>query len=280
MRNTAIGWLGVIAWIPLACAGDLAEQEEQEPPTVEAQAQAEPAPPSEVAPNPAPEQPAANPAPNAPNAAPNAPAKPAPADSAWADLAVSVALTYSGWGHVDDEARWAPYLCRLPRPAQARMSASEHSGTHGRKLYLLSAMDPVAYGAPASAMIDGDVARIKGLEQAIVKEAFAPKPMDGPGGRTLHEPRPAVHEGKQFGLGDPKGLYVMMKVEGDRTGTDEGWVYATFAADGRELTSIGQLDSCMACHEKAGPGRLFGLPGADKLRHPPGPGPDGNKKLQ
>jgi hypothetical protein len=42
---------------------------------------------------------------------------------------------YQSWGRIDDELRWAPWLCRIPLPGLARMSASSDSATHGQKLY-------------------------------------------------------------------------------------------------------------------------------------------------
>src|SRR5688572_32842039 len=54
---------------------------------------------------------------------------------AQAQRALAIADEYPAWGRVDDEIRWAPYLCRQPSPGVARQSASTDSGTHGQKLY-------------------------------------------------------------------------------------------------------------------------------------------------
>src|SRR5262245_53486232 len=48
---------------------------------------------------------------------------------------------YEKWGRVDDEAHWAPWLCRMPAPGMARFSKSDDADTHGQKLYSLFARD-------------------------------------------------------------------------------------------------------------------------------------------
>ena len=35
---------------------------------------------------------------------------------------LEIAKVYEGYGRVDDETRWAPYLCRMPMPSIARLS--------------------------------------------------------------------------------------------------------------------------------------------------------------
>lgn len=206
-----------------------------------------------------------------PNAAPSRATAPeaAPFDSRWADEVRSVVAAYEAWGRVDDEMRWAPWLCRMPQAAAARWSESEHADTHGAKLYTLYAMDPVAYGAQRSAM--GDTTPLPGLSQVIVKESFAPVPVDdasdtklgwGPnGGVGEHRLRPAEKDGHRFVAGERKGLYVMMKTDGATEGTDAGWIYATVKPDMITVTAVGVIDSCAGCHAEAGDDRLFGLPG-------------------
>src|SRR5713226_158365 len=48
---------------------------------------------------------------------------------------LEIARTYKDFGRLDDEFRWAPELCRMPRPGVARFSASKEEDTHGKKLY-------------------------------------------------------------------------------------------------------------------------------------------------
>jgi hypothetical protein len=52
----------------------------------------------------------------------------------------------------------------------------------------------------------------------------------------------------------------MFKLDPKTPGTDEGWVYGTVSADGKQVTSAGRVESCMRCHQKAPHDRLFGLP--------------------
>lgn len=259
--GSTVSFVGLFA---LGCAGasELSAGEgEAAPPVAAAKTVAAPAPSS----------PDRTTLPAEPNAAPSHGTAPevAPFDSRWTDEVRSVVAAYEAWGRVDDEMRWAPWLCRMPQAAAARWSESEHADTHGAKLYTLYAMDPVAYGAQRSAM--GDTTALPGLSQVIVKESFAPVPLDdasdtklgwGPnGGMGEHRLRPAEKDGHRFVAGERKGLYVMMKTDGAAEGTDAGWIYATVKPDMITVTAVGVIDSCAGCHAEAGDDRLFGLPG-------------------
>lgn len=253
----------------LGCAGpsELSADGEAEPPVV-AQAVTEPA--------------GATPAAE-PNAAPASEAT--PIDARWTDEVRTVVSLYESWGRVDDEMRFAPWDCRMPMAAQARVSASDHEATHGEKLYTLYAMDPVAYGAQPS-LFKPEVAAtpLTGVSQVIVKESFAPLPLDDEreaelgsgvgGGVGEHRLRPAQKDGKRFAAGDRKGLYVMVKTDTATEDTDAGWIYATVKPDMITVTAVGVIDSCAGCHAEAGEGRLFGLPG---LAAPPAPPPSGQE---
>ena len=226
-------------------------------PTPPADAAADlPAPP---APDAATDAPADLAAPPAPDAAADLPAPPAPdatVDPAFADRAREIASTYVGWGRVDDELRWAPYLCRIPLPGVARMSGSNDTATHGRKLYSVFARHHAAY--PAGPQTD----------QVVVKQAWTSEPTDAgydpahardPGDAGDHFYPYALHDGMVFRAGAPAGLYLMWKLDPRTPGTDAGWVYATFTATGA-LTAAGRIQSCMDCHIHAKHDRLFGLP--------------------
>jgi hypothetical protein len=54
----------------------------------------------------------------------------------------------------------------------------------------------------------------------------------------------------------------MLRTSKETPDTDEGWVYATVQADGA-VTAYGQIPSCIVCHRRAGPDRMFGLPDVD-----------------
>ncbi len=186
-------------------------------------------------------------------------------DPRFIDPLQAVLAAYSGWGRVDDEARWAPFRCRMPFAARARVSESDDADSHGEKLYTLYAMDPEGYGVRRSMT---PATPLAGLDQVIVKESFTPVPFAQAddvdralgGGVGPHQLIPAVRDGRHFMAGDPLGLYVMMKPHDAVEGTDEGWVYATVAPDMTTVTALGIIDSCADCHAEAGEGRLFGVP--------------------
>lgn len=193
-----------------------------------------------------------------PEGAPAAPAE-FENDPRWHPTLRKVAGAYEAWGRVDDEARWAPWLCRMPTPALARFSQSGDADTHGAKLYTLYALDPVAYGAPQSAT-PPDRAAFSELAQAVVKEAFVPTlAADSTDFTDARDLRPAVKDGAVYHTGPRAGLYVMAKLAKDEPGTDAGWVYGTISADLQTITAAGRLPSCIACHEQAPKDRLFGL---------------------
>ena len=58
---------------------------------------------------------------------------------------LKIAAKYKTYGRVDDETRWAPWLCRMPMPSVARFSKSDEEETHGQKLYYLFAKDRWSY---------------------------------------------------------------------------------------------------------------------------------------
>lgn len=186
-------------------------------------------------------------------------------DPRWHATLLAIAADYPKWGRVEDEMRWAPYLCRMPTPARARISTSGDDTTHGRKLYTLYAKDPMAYGARKSAMPEPDAPALAGLTQVVVKEAWTPVASDVPvngtvGGERREGLLPALHDGKAFVPGERAGIYVLFKPAKPDPATDAGWVYGTVAADLKTVTSSGKVGSCMGCHQQATKERLFGLP--------------------
>ncbi len=123
----------------------------------------------------------------------------------------------------------------------------------------------MAYGAPASYGAGITADGLDDCEQIVVKEAWqpvalaagagAPRP-PGPAPPSL----PARRNGVGFVPGEPLGLFVMLRLRGRPSGTDDGWVYGTLAADRATVTASGALAACMGCHASAPKGRLFGLP--------------------
>jgi hypothetical protein len=171
---------------------------------------------------------------------------------------LEIARLYEAYGRVDDEFRWAPYLCRGPMPGIARFSASKDTKTHGQKLYSLLASNRAKYLAlPKEGQPVG---------QVVVKQSWLPKEVD-----ALKEPqRPVVHlrgaflpyaqKAGRLYKADRQGLlFVMYKADPKTRDTDNGWVYGTVTPDGKTVTSAGRVASCMKCHQKAEHDRLFGL---------------------
>ena len=180
-----------------------------------------------------------------------------------------VAAEYRKFGAVDAEARWAPGLCRSPMPAAARFSRSDDADTHGQKLYLVYAKDADAYadisGLPHSVLwISRWDPQLNAVAQIIVKESWTPKKVTAQEiSDTQRQPRtqPARRDGEFFIPGEQRDLFVMMRfVDAKAPDTDDGWIYGTISPDGKRISSIGRVESCMSCHIEAPHGRLFGLP--------------------
>jgi hypothetical protein len=169
-----------------------------------------------------------------------------------------IAAEYQAWGRVDDELRWAPFLCRLPQPGRAYLSESADQATHGQKLYSVFVKKREAYPAGPHA------------EQVVVKESWTSERVTDPMAR--YDPDSfrgspdggdhfypfAMKDGAIYRAGARAGLYIMLKLDERAPDTDAGWVYATITADG-QLTSAGRVASCMRCHQDAQHDRLFGV---------------------
>lgn len=185
----------------------------------------------------------------------------------FADKLLDVAKKYEQFGRVDDEFRWAPFLCRMPNPGKVAFSGSGDKDTHGRKLYSLFASDRDAYFLLGSK-------KVAPVGQVIVKESWVPEETSGPPakefesrdlkakdklGDDLHDHfSPYVQkDGKWYKASKKAGLFVMMKYDPKTEGTDEGWVYGTVSADLKQVTAIGKVASCMECHVKAKYDRQF-----------------------
>jgi hypothetical protein len=185
----------------------------------------------------------------------------------FADKLLDVAKKYEQFGRVDDEFRWAPWLCRSPNPGSVAFSASKDQESHGRKLYSLFASDREAY-------VQLGAKKMAPVGQIIVKESWTPKESEAPSAKEVEFRKldakdrhgedlvdhfsPYVRkDGKWFKASKKAGLFVMMKYDPKTAGTDEGWVYGTVDADLKQVTSIGKVASCMECHVKAKFDRQF-----------------------
>ena len=120
---------------------------------------------------------------------------------------------------------------------------------HGRKIYALFAKDELSFRlAPTNEQPVG---------QVVVKEAWAPKEVNV-GGKPTGDRDMVHYQGKAFARGESRGLFLIFKVDPATPGTDNGWVYATTAADRTTITACGLLPTCADCHNRGGKDRLFG----------------------
>jgi hypothetical protein len=199
-------------------------------------------------------------------------------DDGWTHRLARIAGSFRELGRVDEGGRMAPTDCVDPASPRARSTASADASTHGgEKVYSMFAKDPAPYRALTGIFVrngrDGpkDVAGTEDCSQVLVKEAYEPVEVTSEGRRGPWSPldatkgplqpiEPATKDGKRIGAGKRIGLFVMFRLDPKTPGTDDGWVYGTVAADAKTVTSVGRVPACMACHEKAPHGRLFGLP--------------------
>lgn len=169
-------------------------------------------------------------------------------DGPLTDRLASIGRSYLAWGRVDDELRWAPWLCRQPLPSRPRLSAAT-AGGHAEKVYFLYARDHTAY-------VTGRPSRL----QVVVKESWTHRPVDLAQAARVHGAALVARtpDGATVEPDRAAGLFVMMRVDARDPRGDRGWVYGTISPEGA-VTSAGRLASCMGCHVEAGDGRLFGL---------------------
>jgi hypothetical protein len=175
-------------------------------------------------------------------------------DPVLAEKARAIAAEYQSWGRVDDELRWAPWLCRIPLPGRAYPSTSMDQTTHGQKLYSVFARKRDAY--PAGPYADQAVVKESWLSEPVAGVAYEPEKFRPDGGDHFYPY--ATKDGAVYRAAARAGLYIMFKLDPATPNTDEGWVYATITADG-QLTAAGRVDSCIGCHREATHDRLFGV---------------------
>src|SRR5262249_34967864 len=108
-------------------------------------------------------------------------AAPAPVsgEKSFRDLLLEAARDYQSYGRIDDEMRWAPYLCRMPMPGIAHVSASKDTDTHGRKLYSLFAKNRKEY-------VSLPGLKTLSVGQVLVKQSWVPEEV--PGGKVQAPP--------------------------------------------------------------------------------------------
>jgi hypothetical protein len=181
-----------------------------------------------------------------------------PVDPVLAARATAIAAAYQGWGRIDDELRWAPFLCRIPLPGRARASTSMDATTHGQKLYSVFVKNRAAYpDGPHAGQV---VVKESWLAERVTAPdaAYAPeKYRDYPDGGDHFYPY-AEKDGALYRASAPAGLYLMFKDDPPAPNSDDGWIYATLTAAG-QVTAAGRVESCIECHKDAGHDRLFGV---------------------
>jgi hypothetical protein len=169
---------------------------------------------------------------------------------------------YKAWGRVDDEVRWAPFLCRMPEPGRPTMSAANDGG-HAKKLYSLFAKEHAAYAAlgsstpPTASATVQIIAKESYLPEAVATAPPPPSTLGAAEGDDHFHPYTTSPDGKTYRAGQMVGVYFVIEKPAGTPGTDEGFIYGTVTATGA-VTSAGRVSSCMGCHAQAKHRRLFG----------------------
>jgi hypothetical protein len=171
------------------------------------------------------------------------------------DRLLEIARTYEEYGRFPGLPHLAPVYCRAPPDPLPRFSAQGDSSAHGRKLYWLFVKEVPAGAAGGTYFVAGKPSPVG---QVIVKQAWLPEEVSGE--KAAGRRDCCTHQGRVYRASRKAGLFVLFKVDPQTPGTDEGWVYGTVTADGKEVTSAGRVESCMNCHQRAPHDRLFGLP--------------------
>lgn len=187
-------------------------------------------------------------------------------DTAQRARLLEIATKYKSYEIADNQMRLAPIPCLPPIPpeeqdrfvlADYRMSRSEDTTTHGRKLYIAYALkvNPLTHSYTGETAV-GQAKRPLS-DQVVVKESWLAEELKKGGGiyNSIIGP-----DGKRYSPGAKGPLFVMYQTDPKDPNSDEGWVYGTLTPDGKTVTGVGRMANCMNCHQKAPHGRLFGLP--------------------
>lgn len=225
-------------------------------------------------------------------------AKVDPADRAAVEkLLLAIADSYKKYDRVSDRTNWSPLDCRINPPTGVQESVSKDSTTHGRKLYYVYAADAKSYDEMSNLTMPGATPASKPwvnpVGQIVVKEAFkpvevdpkdVPKPAVDTFGQRPDLPSDCARIGEKiFKTGDPAGLFMMVKLDPTRAGTDGGWIYGTVSADRKSVKFDGASGACYECHKETTRDRLYGHKrywpnGKDGQKLPPTAGPRSEPK--
>jgi hypothetical protein len=186
-------------------------------------------------------------------------------EQAFRSQLLEIAAKYKSYNRVDGRMRLAPLYCApptMPSP-DFRVSRSDDEETHGRKLYLLYAakVDPQSRSYIKSSISPGENPVLT-EDQIIVKESWLADEakQDQTDIVGAQFPNAIGKDGKKYKATVQAALFIMFFAGPKTDGTDGGWVYGTVTPDGKTVTGVGRMESCMNCHQKAPYGRLFGLP--------------------
>lgn len=207
-----------------------------------------------------------------------------PAEGPFDRLLLDHAAKYKDWKRVSDQAYFAPTMCDTPPTADALLSKSSDTETHGSKLYYLfvSCQETYLHVNDIIALLDPvktniaefDGTHVKSL--TLVKQTWKPvrvdETVDGPAVPDNNEDRRWRYrfargdDGQWYKPGDQANLFIMTKLDPETPNTDNGWVYGVVSKDGQRVLAAGAIESCMKCHIEAPVDRLFGLPWAQRER--------------
>jgi hypothetical protein len=207
------------------------------------------------------------------------PAANSPEATAFHDRLLQIAREYESYGRVDDAPRLVNFACGVPiqprQPGQPpdpagsrlRMSAGGKGAPHARKLYYMFAKQSWACRGAAGLLCSyvSFPGTTSPVGQAIVKESWVPEEVspesNSPGKTQKGVPHQVVEQnGRSYRAARKGELFIMYKLDPSTPGTDNGWVYGTVSADGKQILASGRIESCMKCHQDAPHDRLFGLP--------------------
>ena len=198
-----------------------------------------------------------------PGEEPVRPPEPDVNDPQFHEQLIGVANDYLKFGMVSNDLLALPNVaiadCAPARdsiPPSPQVSESLDSATHGKKLYFLFAKDLGHY-----LNLENETTPIG---QAIVKEAWATQPGSAEARNLRNHASgnrisPRTKVGKEtLEITKRNNLFIMLKVDPETKGTDEGWVYGVVTPDEKKVLASGRVASCANCHADAKHDRLFG----------------------
>ena len=138
---------------------------------------------------------------------------------------------------------------RESKPSPKLMiSQSSDQDTHGKKLYYLYVKYKEKYlqiSDPMAKLSRDSRVETSPVGQVLIKDSFF---------HNKSAKDSVLEPGKRY------AYFVMTKLKPETPETDKGWIYATVEPDGKTISAVGKIESCMNCHKEANHDRLFGIP--------------------